>query len=312
MSFAHEKIVYKVLAKRSLHGLYALRSDLLCAVGVGQFLASFDGGSTWNELTSRSFGDRFVLAVAECDSVDVLFLETESETEIWAGVLGQGGWELVSRLPHSTSLSVGFSWDRTIVVALQQGKYLHVYVSVDSAKTWDSTLQLPFPGTLTHFEVNELGVGLAIMLDTRHRPDGTAFESTIITLDAISGRVKATRTLRANIQSACRVQESSWLLGADYGMLFSYDADTEALETKMIFEDDRLNISAIDVTAGKMCLIAETSDPPPDVFIIQRTPTDEWTSHRTDVSSFVWGTKQVRDGIVILTETTICKLFTQN
>jgi len=93
------------------------------------------------------------------------------------------------------------------------------------------------------------------------------------------------------------------------GHCFTMSADTETLETKMIFEGDRLNISAIDVTADKVCLIAETSDPPPEIcMMIQQTPSDEWISHRTDVSSFVWAAKQVRDGVVILTETNIYKL----
>jgi hypothetical protein len=307
MDQAHAKIVYEVPAHRALRRLYALRSNVLCVTGVGQFLVSLDRGSSWKE-RETAFGNQFILALAECEDVVLLFLETESKIEVWSGNWGEDGWEQVSWLPLSSCLDVGVLEDNTVVVALKKGDYLHIYASDNAGKTWRPRLELPFPGTLTHFGLNSLGVGITIMLDTRDTPEGLTFESTIVTTDVMSGRIKATQTVRANIQSACRVQESSWLLGADYGTLFSYELDTESLTTKMVFEDDQLNISAIDVAVGKACLIAETSDPPTEVFVIRQGADDEWISQRTNVPSYVWGSKQVSDGIVCLTETKMYKI----
>jgi hypothetical protein len=310
-NLVHAQMVYRVPAGRSLNRLHALSSLVLCATGARQFVASFDGGASWKEHREHSFGDSRVLAVVACESAALAFIETASDTEIWTGFLGQASWELISRLPLCTSLAVRSSIGKTVVVACKEGEDLYVYSSNDSGRTWDAVLHLPFPGTLTHFDSNKLGHGLVIMLDTRTAAEGVVFESTIITLDTISGRVKDTRALRANIQSACWFEASFWLIGADYGTLFSYDSDTLNLETKMIFEDERLNISAIDCAAGKVCLVAETSDPPPDIFVIEQGGSNQWTSRKSDISSYVWGHKRVRDGIVILTETNIYKLPSQ-
>src|SRR5580704_14307672 len=186
MNLLCAKMVYAPPTNRSLCELYSPLPDVLCATGVGQFVASFDRGATWTELNRSVLGTRVVSAV-ECDDVALLFIAGKSGTEVWTGVFGQDDWQPVSRIPDSSFLQVGFSEYKTIFVALRQGDYLDIQASVDTGKTWDSTLRIPFPGTLTHFEVNSLGVGVVIAL-----AECPAFESRIMTIDAMSGRVRAT------------------------------------------------------------------------------------------------------------------------
>jgi hypothetical protein len=298
------KVVYRVIRdhrSKSLRRLHWLPSGALVATGAWIAVRSFDEGMSWQEFGEDWLEGDDIIEIVEHNGCAIAFA-TEGQNRIrsWRGSLEPDQW---TRTPNSWEgwlVYAGVAFGSTLIAGVYNGDTLEVFFSSDVGATWKRNQRLTTSGTLHNFVVNASGVAVAVFGDGAEMVDGSDFECTVITMDIMSGRVVDRRTFRANVQSAFSSGQHEWLLGANSGLLFSYDSRTYELKTRAVLEDAELNITGIHMDKGKLVLIAEESDPPGKVWLICESDAGQWISFRTGIECYVSGTASVRNGVIIL------------
>src|SRR6202451_1306578 len=306
MKFEQAKVVYRVVRdhrSRSLDHLRSLPSGVLVATGAGLAVHSFDEGRSWQGFGAGCFDGENILEIAEHDGCVVVFTRgEENQVRIWKGGLEPDRWI------HTTDLWGGWldyaavTSGNTLIAAVRDQDSLNVFSSSDLGPPWKLSLRLKTSGSLNLFRVNTSGIAIAVLLNDTEMFDESDFECTVIAMDVLSRRVVDRRTFRGNVQSAFSSGEHTWLFGANSGLLFSYDSATHDLQTRAVLEDAELNITGIHMDQGKLVLVAEESDPPGKVWLLYENGAAKWSSFRTGIECYVYGTASVRNGIVVLAD----------
>jgi hypothetical protein len=299
-------LVYPVVEDErsvNLRRLHSMPSGALVATGAWIAVCSFDEGMSWHEFGGNWLHGESIVEIIEHDGCAIAFTKGEqNRIRIWRGGLEPDQWTRTSNSWDAWLVYAGVAFGDTLVAGVYDGDTLEIFFSSDVGVTWKRNLRVPTSGTLHNFVVNASGVAVAMFGDGTEMFDGSDFQCTVMAMDVMSGRVVDRRTFRANVQSAFSSGQYEWLLGANSGLLFSYNSRTYELKTRAVLEDAALNITGIHIDQDKLALIAEESDPPGKVWLVYEDDVGQWSRFPTGIECYVSGTSSVRNGIVILAD----------
>ena len=305
-------------AKRAAdgEGVYPLGALLrapsgdLWAGGMYQLLVSRDEGASWNEVTSvPGCETSSVKALLSIDGFLLVFLRVDGEVRVVRSPNAGRDWNVVGSLPDSFCLFAGAATSAAAIAAAGQDRSgVTVWCSRDAGASWLETAHLPTDGTLLSFGISESGDGVIGLIESFERPAGAENRTELVPVSCLSGKVRSSAFVDFTVQSCLGVGGTRWLLGADGGMLFSYDSLSGTLEVQHAFDNPDLSISGLESYRDKVIAVGETSDPPPSVGLFLRAGRG-WEEHRTDLSDYLSAVKGVADGVVLMTQTGLYKCF---